>query len=115
MSAAGALLLRELGHVPTVAEYSVRGHVFSITILKLVIAGLMAFFALLELHPRFEKMEFDPRYVPLGGAISGFFGGISGHQGAFRAPFLIRLGLSKEGFLATSIICAVIVDVTRLF
>ena len=29
-------------------------------------------------------LEFDRRYLPLGGLLSGFFGGLSGHQGALR-------------------------------
>jgi uncharacterized membrane protein YfcA len=52
--------------------------------------------------------------LPLGGLLSGFFGGLSGHQGALRSAFLIRLGLSKEAFIGTGVVIACMVDVTRL-
>ena len=32
---------------------------------------------------------------------SGFFGGLSGMQGALRSAFLARAGLSKEAFVAS--------------
>ena len=42
-----------------------------------------------------------PRWLPLGGALSGFLGGLSGHQGALRAVFLTPLGLTPTAFAAT--------------
>jgi uncharacterized membrane protein YfcA len=71
-------------------------------------------FAALELAPRFEKLAFDQKLIPVGGALSGFFGGLSGHQGALRAAFLIRAGLAKEIFIGTMVVSAVVVDVARL-
>jgi hypothetical protein len=47
-------------------------------------------------------------------AISGFFGGLSGLQGALRSAFLIRCGLGKEAFIATGVVSTVIVDMSRL-
>ena len=52
--------------------------------------------------------------MPLGGILSGFFGGLSGHQGAFRSAFLVRAGLDKNQFVATSAAIASMVDITRL-
>jgi len=46
--------------------------------------------------------------------LSGFFGGISGHQGALRSAFLIRAGLSKEKYLGTGVVIACLVDVSRI-
>jgi uncharacterized membrane protein YfcA len=46
--------------------------------------------------------------------LSGFFGGLSGNQGALRSAFLIKIGLSKEAFIGTGTVSAVIVDVSRL-
>lgn len=46
--------------------------------------------------------------------MSGFFGGLSGNQGAFRSAFLIKAGLSKDAYIATGVVAAVIVDLTRL-
>lgn len=50
----------------------------------------------------------------MGGLLSGFFGGLSGIQGALRAAFLIKAGLEKEAFIGTSTVSAVIVDFARL-
>lgn len=44
---------------------------------------------------------FPPHWLPLGGLLSGFFGGLSGNQGALRSAFLLKAGLSKEAFIAT--------------
>jgi hypothetical protein len=90
------------------------GNTYSVNPLALVIAILMTAFAILEAMPRFAEMSFDRRYLPLGGALSGFFGGLSGHQGALRSAFLIRSGLSKEAFIATGVLIAVLVDFVRL-
>jgi hypothetical protein len=49
-----------------------------------------------------------------GGFISGFFGGLSGHQGALRSLFLLRSGLTKEAFIASGVAIACLVDLTRL-
>ncbi len=57
---------------------------------------------------------FPPRWLPVGGALSGFFGGLSGNQGALRSAFLLKAGLSKEAFVATGVVSAVIVDAVRL-
>jgi uncharacterized membrane protein YfcA len=111
---AGALLLNYFSNVQPIAEYGLAGRTFSMTIVKLVIAMLIAAFAVLELNPRFEKLSFDKKFVPLGGILSGFFGGLSGQQGALRSAFLIRAGLNKEKFIGTSVVSAVVVDVFRL-
>ena len=51
----------------------------------------------------------------MGGVLSGFFGGLTGIQGAIRSAFLIKSGLSKEAYIATGVIIASLVDFTRLF
>jgi len=69
---------------------------------------------LLALRLLLKDAGFDRRYLPLGGVLSGFFGGLSGHQGALRSAFLIRCGLSQEAFVATGIVAACLVDLARL-
>jgi uncharacterized membrane protein YfcA len=85
-----------------------------VTAVKLVVGTLLLAFAALELHPRAGRLAFPPRLLPLGGLLSGFFGGLSGHQGALRTAFLVRLGLAKEAFIATGVMCAVLIDLARL-
>lgn len=114
MAVIGALLLNYFTGVQPIIEYTLAGRIFTITIVKLVIAVLIATFAIFELSPRLEKLGFNPKYIPLGGALSGFFGGLSGQQGALRSAFLIRAGLKKESFIGTAVVSAVVVDISRL-
>lgn len=112
---AGALLLTSLAGAAPLATYAIGPRSFAVTALKLAVGGLIAVFALLELVPSLEAgMRFQRRHLPLGGALSGFFGGLSGHQGALRSAVLIRLGLDKEAFIGTGVACAVVVDLSRL-
>ena len=94
--------------------YELLGRVCVITPVKVVIASLMFAFALLELMPFYKKLEFSEDKLYLGGALSGFFGGLSGHQGALRSAFLIKCGLTKEAFIATGVILASVVDISRI-
>lgn len=112
LAGAGALVLFA-GATP-LAEYELLGRRATITPLKLGIGLLIVGFALLELSPRFAALAIAPRYLPLGGLLSGFFGGLSGNQGALRAAFLIKAGLDKTAFIATGVVAAVIVDTVRL-
>lgn len=100
--------------MPVIASYSLAARTLEITAVKAVIGVLIVAFALLELWPRFQALAFPPRWLPLGGALSGFFGGLSGNQGALRSAFLLKSGLSKDAFVATGAVAAVIVDATRL-
>ncbi len=88
--------------------------VIEITPVKLIIGFAMMGFALFELLPRFRSLEFDRRYLPLGGMLSGFFGGFSGHQGALRSAFLAKAGLSTERFVSSNAVIGFLVDLTRL-
>jgi uncharacterized protein len=110
----GAVVLGMMSGAAPLAQYAMGERTHEITLVKLVIAALIIGFAALELSPRFETMSFNPKYIPLGGVMSGFFGGLSGHQGALRAAFLIRSGLPKPAFVGTMVVSAVVVDVTRL-
>jgi uncharacterized membrane protein YfcA len=113
-AAIGAFLLVYVSGFPPLFTYEIRAHQFDVTFAKLIIATLIAAFSILDLVPRFERLSFDERYMPLGGALSGFFGGLSGLQGALRSAFLIRAGLDKQEFVATGVLSAVIVDISRL-
>ncbi len=114
LSLAGAWLLSRLTRLPVIAEYTLLDRTCSVTPIKLVIAAVILVFAVADLLPASGRLAFDRRLIPLGGAVSGFFGGLSGHQGALRSAFLIKAGLSKEGFVGTGVACAVLVDLSRL-
>lgn len=111
---AGVYALKLLTAMPELHAYSLLGRQAVVTPLKLAMAGLMAAFAVLELHPRFEKLQIDRRYLPLGGVLSGFFGGLSGHQGALRSAFLAKVGITPEAFVGTNAVIGLLVDLVRI-
>jgi uncharacterized protein len=113
-SVGGALVLELLAGLAPLWTYSIGGRPFSVRPVDLAIGLLMVGFAFIEILPLVGKMAFDRRYLPVGGLISGFFGGLSGHQGAFRSAFLVKSGLSREAFLGTGVVCAVVIDLSRL-
>ena len=110
----GASLLLRFSVSEPIYVYQIFGCELEVFSINLVVAALMAFFAIFEIIPALKKLEFDKNKLIVGGAISGFFGGLSGHQGALRSAFLIRYGLSKDVFIATGITIASFIDVTRL-
>jgi uncharacterized protein len=110
----GAALLNLFAHLTPLYTYQLFGREHDITVIKLVIGILIIGFSLFELLPRFRQLSFDRKYLPLGGLLSGFFGGLSGNQGALRSAFLIKTGMEKEAFIGTGTVSAVIVDVARM-
>jgi uncharacterized protein len=110
----GAYVLSHLSDLAPLTSWTFRGDTLFISPLKVVIAILMIFFALMEILPKLKSLEFAQRYLTIGGLTSGFFGGLSGHQGALRSAFLINCGLKKEQFIATGVVIACLVDFTRL-
>jgi hypothetical protein len=110
----GAALLNLFAHLTPLYTYQLGSRAHDITVVKLVIGILIIGFALFELLPRFSRMSFDRKYLPVGGLLSGFFGGLSGNQGALRSAFLIKTGLEKEAFIGTGTVSAVIVDLARM-
>lgn len=109
----GAWLLIQL-EVDPVWTYQALGRTRAVTPIGLVLGLLILGFALFELVPQLRKIQVGARWLIPGGAASGFFGGLSGHQGALRSVFLTKLDLGAKGFVATASFCAILVDVTRL-
>jgi len=110
----GAWILLWFSRLEPLYVYQIGSRVSHVTPVKLVVAFLMVVFALFEVLPALEKTAFDKKYLPLGGLLSGFFGGLSGHQGAMRSAFLLKCGLTKESFVATGVVVACMVDISRL-
>lgn len=110
----GAALLLRISESAPIHQYNLFGKEFSVFPLKLTIAVLMIVFTLFEIIPKFKNLQIDPKFLSLGGLLSGFFGGLSGHQGALRSAFLVRAGLSKESFIATGTVIACFIDFARI-
>ena len=110
----GAYLLIYLSDMQQSFSLTIMGHPLIITPVNMIIGSLLVFFAVVDLSKRMQSLTVKKDWLWVGGLLSGFFGGLSGHQGAFRSLFLINSGLTKEGFVATSIAIALIVDIIRM-
>lgn len=110
----GAWLLTQVGNLTPLFSYDLFGKKIEIMPIEFTIGLIIIFFSIFELIPKLKEISIDKKYMPLGGALAGFFGGLSGIQGAFRTMFLIKSGMTKEGFIATGVVIAVLVDLSRL-
>lgn len=113
-AALGAYLMSFFSNWPPLFPYYIYDAEFKVSLIGIIVGSMIMFSSIFELVPRFSRLSFDQDYIPLGGAISGFFGGVSGNQGVLRSAFLIKSGLSKEEFIGTAVLCIVIVDITRI-
>jgi len=111
---AGAWLLVHIPDSKPLFTYHISGKTFEVYPMKFIISVLLIFFAILDMVPFFSKFQFGKEKLPLGGILSGFFGGLSGNQGALRSAFLIKAGLSKEAFIGTTVVISCFVDLTRI-
>lgn len=110
----GARVLMQLTGLEPLFTYTLNGSYLSVYPVKFVIALVLLLFAAMELIPALQRLQFGKDKLIAGGLLSGFFGGLSGNQGALRSAFLIKAGLSKEGFLGTAVVVSCFVDFTRL-
>ncbi len=110
----GAWLLVHIPDSKPLFSYEAFGQLFEVYPVKFLISLLLIIFALMDLVPLLKSLNFDSKLLPFGGFLSGFFGGLSGNQGALRAAFLIKAGLSKEAFIGTAVVVSAFVDFTRL-
>ena len=113
-AALGSWLLLNISDIKPLFTYTLFDKNFEVFPVKFIVALLLIIFACLDLIPYFSKLEFGKEKLPLGGILSGFFGGLAGVQGALRSAFLIKAGLSKESFIATTVVVSTFVDITRL-
>lgn len=110
----GAMMLGFFAESGPLVSYELWGRLYNVTPVKLLIAMVIGVFAVIELLPFGQHLAFGPRFIPLGGVLSGFLGGLSGHQGALRSAFLVRAGLEKKALVGTMVVSAVVVDMARL-
>ena len=110
----GAWVLLRIPDAQPLFVYEMFSKTFEVYPVKLLIAILLIIFASMDLIPYFRNLQFERDKLSLGGALSGFFGGLSGNQGALRSAFLIKAGLTKEAFVGTAVVVSTFVDFTRL-
>lgn len=110
----GAGALGYMSHLESLLTYSIGSYQAIITPIKLVMAAVIMTFALFDLIPSLKKLKFNQRYLVAGGMLSGFFGGLSGHQGALRSAFLVKTDISTESFVGTNAVIGFMVDISRI-
>lgn len=110
----GAKTLNLLTEVPTAIEFDFLGKALVTNWMKIIIGSLLILFSLFDIIPGLKRMKFNEKLLPIGGVLSGFFGGLSGHQGALRSAFLMKLPITKEQFIASGIFIACCIDISRL-
>jgi uncharacterized protein len=113
-AAIGAFLLNQIVKLDLEFSYSLFKYHLTTSPINITIAIIMIISAILDLIPSLQDIKIPKKILPFGGALSGFFGGLSGHQGAIRSAFLIKLDLPKEKFVATGIFISLFVDISRL-
>ena len=110
----GAYLLVLIDENIVVFSYYFFDKKIDVVLVKFLISILLIIFAIIDLIPKINNLHFDKKYLPVGGFLSGFFGGLSGNQGALRSAFLVKQGLEKSVFVATTVAISSLVDITRL-
>lgn len=110
----GSLILLNISDLSPLFSYNIFEKHIQVYPVKFIVSILLIIFASIDLIPYFGNLQFDKKHLQLGGFLSGFFGGLSGNQGALRTAFLIKVGLSKEAFVGTAVVVSIFVDFTRL-
>ena len=82
--------------------------------LLLIVGVALVILPLLSMSERWTNVRLPDAEDRIGGFGSGFFGGLTGHQGAWRAMFLQKRLPNKTEYAATAAVLALVVDVTRV-
>jgi len=88
--------------------------VFESNLLLLLVGVALVVLPVLSVTERWTKIRLPESEDRIGGFGSGFFGGLTGHQGALRAMFLQKRLPDKAEYAATAAVLALVVDVTRI-
>ena len=78
-----------------------------------IFAVLLALAGVLGLTGIGDRWRLGKAGAWVGGAVSGLAGGLAGEQGGIRAVALLRFGLPRDAFVATSTAVGVMIDLAR--
>ena len=83
-------------------------------LLLLLVGIALIVLPILSITERWTNIRLPDTEDRIGGFGSGFFGGLTGHQGALRAMFLQKRLPDKTQYAATAAVLALVVDLTRI-
>jgi uncharacterized membrane protein YfcA len=82
--------------------------------LTLIFGLILIFASLMEFTGLAQKLRLGKTLALIGGAISGFLGGLVGNQGGIRSAALLSFNIDRETFVATATAIGLVVDVIRM-
>src|SRR5438552_2395215 len=82
--------------------------------LAVVFAALLLFAGIGGITGYSERIRFGRRGAWVGGALSGFLGGLVGNQGGIRSAAMLGFDVPRQAFVATATAVALCVDGARL-
>jgi len=109
----GAIVLLQLIDLSAITTYSLFNRTYTLYYHKIIIGMVLMLFVWIELVQKSIKFPLMHNLY-IGGIFSGFFGGLSGHQGALRSVYLTQHITEKNTLIACSSIIACMVDISRL-
>jgi uncharacterized membrane protein YfcA len=83
-------------------------------ILGYVLGALLVFAGVSGMTGFAEQIELKGPWKWIGGFVSAGFGGLVGNQGGIRSAAMLGFDLSKESFVATATVIALVVDGARM-
>ena len=111
---AGAWLLLSMADYDAIASYEIGGIECEVTLIKIMMAVLILLFWTVDNISLERQFSSGIKYVIVGGGLSGFFGGLSGHQGALRSAVLAKTKMDTRQFVGTTSVCSFLVDLSRV-
>ena len=111
----GAEALNYLAHLQQPLHFEFWIIETNTTFLGVTMGFVLILLAAMEYSNALVRVNKAPRILWLGGVFSGFFGGLSGQQGAIRSAFLMNHFEDKQVFIGTRAALAFIVDAVRIF
>jgi len=73
----GAWLLLQITDLQPLFSYNIGSKTIEVYPVKFIVSLLLLTFAIIELLPYFKQLQFNKNKLPIGGILSGFFGGQS--------------------------------------
>ena len=80
----------------------------------IILALFLILFGLNELLVQSRRFRLPRKHDLIGGFFSGLLGGFMGNQGAIRSAYLLNYDITRQSFIATATVIALLIDVTRI-